>query len=149
MAGALHADGRRLLPCLAWHDSTHIASVDYYRRYESKASIVSNPAPTRLAADRGIRSVPISAPACAPASLFATEMSTLGFIESGLGPRQSADVLALGVPAYLAKWRTWVLDDGENVPMVGHLDGSAVRPSLDALAAVHGSEAGRRWRPAA
>lgn len=81
----------RLLPCLAWHDSTHVASVAFYRR------------------------------------LFQTEMSILGFIESGLGPRQAADAVALGLPAFVHKWKTWVVDDGVPAAMVGHLDGSSLK----------------------
>ena len=82
--------------------------------------------------------------------LFTTQMSTLGFIESALGPRQALDSIALGLPAYFAKWRTWVYDEeGCGSPAVGHLDGSSVRPSLAVLQAAHGESAGRRWRPAA
>ena len=84
--------------------------------------------------------------------LFTTQMSTLGFIESALGPRQALDSIALGLPAYLAKWRTYVYADDEGcagVPAVGHLDGSSVRPSLAVLQAAHGESAGRKWRPPA
>jgi hypothetical protein len=101
----------RLLPCLAWHDSTHLASANFYR------------------------------------ALFASERGVLGFIESTLGPRQAADVVELGLANFVSKWRTWVLDDGVVAAMVGHLDGSAVRPALEALEEAHGSAAGRRWRP--
>ena len=101
----------RLLPCLAWHDSTHVASVPFYKE------------------------------------LFAREKNTLGFIESALGPRQAADAIDLGLPAYLHKWRTWVVDDGVGAAAVGHLDGSAVRPTLEALTLQYGETAGRRWRP--
>lgn len=97
-ARALPTAGRRLLPCLAWHDSTHLASVDYYRQ------------------------------------MFASERGVLGFIESALGPRQSADAVELGVEKFLARWRTYVLDDESvHAPMVGHLDGSTVRPNQEEL----------------
>jgi len=102
---------RRLLPCLTWHDSTHIASVAFYRE------------------------------------LFAREMGILGFIESTLGPRQASDALELSLPQFVRKWRTWLLDDGVTAPAVGHLDGSAVRPSLSDLERAHGQAAGRRWQP--
>ena len=98
-ARALPSGGRQLLPCLAWHDSTHVASVAYYQQ------------------------------------LFRTEKSILGFIESGLGPRQAVDAVALGVPRFVDKWRTYVLDDGVAAAMVDHLDGS--------------SDKGRRWQPTA
>ena len=111
-ARAMPTAGRRLLPCLAWHDSTHVASVAYYRE------------------------------------LFARERGVLGFIESGVGPRQSADAIELGICAFLAKWRTYVLaddDGGVRAAMVGHLDGSTVRPG-DAEMRERGWKE-RSWKP--
>ena len=109
-ARPLPTAGRRLLPCLAWHDSTHIASAGYYR------------------------------------DLFHREMGTLGFVVSALGPRQAEDAIALGLPAFLERWRTYVLDDGSGEAMVGHLDGSSAR-RLSVLEAQFGEGVGRprRW----
>ena len=161
-ARPLPTAGRRLLPCLAWHDSTHIASVEYVH-----ALVLQTRSSATLQHRKSAATTPLTPPflslkahlcCCCVLGLcryykhlFATQMSTLGFIESAPGPRQAFGI-ALGLPAYLAKWRTYVYADdegGAGLPAVGHLDGSSVRPSLAVLQAAHGESAGRTWRPAA
>ena len=110
------AGGARLLPCVQYFDSTHIASAEWYRR-----------------------------------TIFAEPGGYAGFIESFVGPLQTDDVLRLGVEeAIVRRWRTYVLDDGDDAPpAVGHLNGSRSRglAELDAKYSEHrarGKSVGRR-----
>lgn len=115
-AWPLPTAARRLLPCLQWYDSTHVASVAFYRK------------------------------------LFAAQPGISGFIESKLGPRMLSDFAQLGIAAALAKWACFLYDDGRDVAIVGHLNGSSARPlaELDAEHAANPGRTGtvgRRWTP--
>mmetsp|Transcript_37448 Transcript_37448/g.116455 ORF Transcript_37448/g.116455 Transcript_37448/m.116455 type:complete len:340 (+) Transcript_37448:47-1066(+) len=116
----LPADGRRLLPCLTWYDSTHLCLTSYYNDFvfSSKERLVK----------RG------------------------GFIEGELGQLQLPEFAARGVPAALERWRTYLYDDGEEAPIVGHLNGCRYE-AWDVLNEKFGAfgngRVGRRWDGAA
>jgi MFS family permease len=70
------------------------------------------------------------------------------FLEAELAPRQLDDVVRLGLPHALAKWRTWLYDDGMGAPLVGHLNGAVAQPWDVAEQKFGGcaNGAGQRWQ---
>ncbi|KAL1522528.1 hypothetical protein AB1Y20_017515 [Prymnesium parvum] len=84
--------GGRLLPCLQWYDSTHLALTSYYREFVFNG---------------------------------AEKLVTQGkFIEAELGQVQFQEMCSKGIAASLPRWRTYLLDDVVEAPIVGHMNGS-------------------------
>jgi len=75
-----------------------------------------------------------------------------GFIEGELGQLQFPEFVTHGVGAAIERWRTYLYDDGEEAPIVGHLNGSKYESweVLNEKFGAHGTgRVGRRWDGAA
>ncbi|KAL1504348.1 hypothetical protein AB1Y20_010754 [Prymnesium parvum] len=115
----------RLLPCLAWYDSTHICLTHYYINFIFGGCL------DRTAAFRS-----------------PTRIVTKGaFLEAELAPQQMQDVQTMGLPAYIRRWQTFLYDDGDAQPAVGHLNGAQTL-SWHSLQQRFGDRAdvGQRWQ---
>ena len=125
LARAMSTTGGRLLPCLGWYDSTHICLTRYYTGFVFGGT-----------SDR--------------AAAFASpdRIVTKGaFLEAEFAPRQMDDVVQLGVDGCLARWRTYLYDDGVEEPVVGHLNGAQTVP-MAVLQEQYGERSGigQRWQ---
>lgn len=116
------ADGKQLLPCLGWYDSTHISLRSHY------VDFIFAAAPN------------------------AQRLITKGaFLENEIAPLQLAEIARDGMEEVVSKWRTYLYDDGVGSPLVGHLNGADAK-SLDELVALYGDAAagqrsiGSRWQ---
>ena len=142
-------DGARLLPCLTFYDSTHIATSAYYRDFIFPRADEATEAFSDPAAQAYLQSLPPEARERALVFGSPARLVTKGaFLEAELAPRQLEDVATLGVQSTVDKWRTWLLDDAAASPMVGHLNGAVARPWAE-LEAKHGgaaSGAGQKWQ---
>lgn len=70
------------------------------------------------------------------------------FLEAEIAPQQLALVAESGIAACLATWQTWLLDDGTDAPIVGHLNGAVAQPwtAVEALYGGVANGAGQRWQ---
>jgi hypothetical protein len=145
----LPAAGVRLLPCLTFYDSTHVARTDWYREFVfPRAQPESGPF-AEPAARAYLLALPPEAYEKALVFGSGARLVTKGaFLEGELQPQQAEEVSSGGVEATLARWRTWLYDDGAT-PAVGHLNGAVARPwaAVCELHGVHGvNGTGQQWQ---
>ena len=133
-----------------FYDSTHLAHTSFYTNFIfPQADVESEEVFSNAAARAYLENLPVEQRAKALVFGAPGRLVTKGaFLEAELAPRQLNDVVQLGLPHALAKWRTWLYDDGMGAPLVGHLNGAVAQPWELAEQKFGGgpNRAGQRWQ---
>lgn len=144
---ALPTAGRRLLPCLTYYDSTHVATTAFYLDFVFCRGAVVWGGVEKAAAY--LQALPPEAQEKARVFAAPDRLVTKGaFLENELAPQQLDDVETMGVAGCVERWRTYLYDDGVALPTVGHLNGAQTM-AWERVSEIHGKHrqgAGQRWQ---